>query len=1322
MMPTEALLLFQLSFLTAFCNTIGTSIKDRFARSPDSEQIRHWKMAFSGDLAPAGFSRRLSTAVSCQWALNELCLRHVSCRELWTLFRRNCAVDAQNQCQMANKNDCWQSFEGISWTGLGSCTCAGNNSDCHWIRLQTNYNKCIYELNHEADWHAHNQLSTAAQFSSRTTTKTFQQEGNLHESVGVEKWRDERQRDQWREKEGKETIRENGEEEKKKKCTSRISGGRGGEEGEKESGRIQNERTKDDNIEKERQRIEKEQEDSKKKKSEEERQRKEKEREDSQRKKSEEERQRKEKEREDSQRKKSEEERQRKEKEREDSQRKKSEEERQRKEKEREDSQRKKSEEERRRRIAKEEERKKKYEEERKRWREQQQKMRERKKDENRVNLTEIEEKQKKERNILSQRKVEEKQTKGKQHLDGGRMEEKQTEEKEHWSTNRNEHGTMRQKEGGNRRIRILQKIKDMRKVAGSDVPPTERAKAMPNNSSNEVPTLELQQISPTAESQRLITQMEQPPTEPSDGGTATTTARSTTAPFGEKQSKANASKVSDAMSPNGIGWASSCPAVLSLCDMDEPCRWHLSELRIKCGHHRGACDRRRHAHCAQALHRFVHFVHAPLSQAMVFCECASDDADCHTAMFPFLNDCSERQNWTIESPTQKEAISQPQWTCTQTMKLCRMDNDCRRLLSVLRSSCPIAASPKNASAVGCAILTPPSTHGSNPSLSACRAALAASRGSWLDEVCFCPGAEAEGGGTSCAELVETKWPNHPCIGVVRRHFNEQLRNGQLSLEMPTYPRRNNSFAVNAVANDRRNNVLVHLGKLGEKGAMEMGEEVTVLTPAERREENGGDPFAMRRKIGRHHKKPSGTTVAQRSSVDMSKEGNGHKKEKYQWKLMNDANGEGEEEEEERARKLDNDNAGGEAETAMNGRGRDEAGREPRKRKNETQMLVNDEDKLEPWTKSEEKQLNGPKLKMDDDGKEARKADERKRKMRIHGQQKSAKLEANEDGTEEPFETTFTTPKLHIEGEGCPTRNVDGEWVTHYGDTVFRHFHDWAGRCSSWCECKSNGSLLCHQLGCLSDAQCEALHTTIGFGQRLYLEDRGACQCHDGGRFICDTSELMPDLPPGLYITMGYSKAELDLIRKNVPKAVLETSGLISQSTSHAKDLAARVQFALERVLPESTKCRVVLLEHFAKEEVLLMQIQWFGMEPAEKRTTNSKQQNDNGNKRPKWHSGKWEKLCAPFVHELELTFLLERADRYQLLLSTIKQIRVIDLLGGLPPAAALSSATSAATAEKASNLFIRLLLAHWVLLFIPICSQNLFRLLLFHFHTFNAN
>lgn len=84
--------------------------------------------------------------VSCQHALHELCLKHISCRNLWNLFRQTCTVDEFNNCKMTNRNDCWQSYEGISWTGLGNCTCTTNNSDCHWIRLQTNYNKCICKL------------------------------------------------------------------------------------------------------------------------------------------------------------------------------------------------------------------------------------------------------------------------------------------------------------------------------------------------------------------------------------------------------------------------------------------------------------------------------------------------------------------------------------------------------------------------------------------------------------------------------------------------------------------------------------------------------------------------------------------------------------------------------------------------------------------------------------------------------------------------------------------------------------------------------------------------------------------------------------------------------------------------------------------------------------------------------------------------------------------------------------------------------------------------------------------------------------------------
>uniref|UniRef100_A0A915LBD4 GDNF/GAS1 domain-containing protein n=1 Tax=Meloidogyne javanica TaxID=6303 RepID=A0A915LBD4_MELJA len=139
--------------------------KTRTKRSPDSESIQRWKLAFSGDLStPFASSTKLPSILTCNWALHELCLKHVSCRELWVLFRRNCVVDAQNNCRMSNKNDCWQSYEGISWTGLGACTCPGNNSDCHWIRLQTTYNKCIFELNNDASWHV--QLNSLAQYSA----------------------------------------------------------------------------------------------------------------------------------------------------------------------------------------------------------------------------------------------------------------------------------------------------------------------------------------------------------------------------------------------------------------------------------------------------------------------------------------------------------------------------------------------------------------------------------------------------------------------------------------------------------------------------------------------------------------------------------------------------------------------------------------------------------------------------------------------------------------------------------------------------------------------------------------------------------------------------------------------------------------------------------------------------------------------------------------------------------------------------------------------------------------------------------------------------
>lgn len=63
---------------------------------------------------------------------------------------------------------------------------------------------------------------------------------------------------------------------------------------------------------------------------------------------------------------------------------------------------------------------------------------------------------------------------------------------------------------------------------------------------------------------------------------------------------------------------------------------------------------------------------------------------------------------------------------------------------------------------------------------------------------------------------------------------------------------------------------------------------------------------------------------------------------------------------------------------------------------------------------------------------------------------------------------------------------------------------------------------------------CEALHTTVSmlkfskknsiflieFGEKLYLEGRGACQCQSG-KFICDTSlEFSTNLEPGNFLEL----------------------------------------------------------------------------------------------------------------------------------------------------------------------------------------------------------
>uniref|UniRef100_A0AC35GGF5 Uncharacterized protein n=1 Tax=Panagrolaimus sp. PS1159 TaxID=55785 RepID=A0AC35GGF5_9BILA len=83
--------------------------------------------------------------------------------------------------------------------------------------------------------------------------------------------------------------------------------------------------------------------------------------------------------------------------------------------------------------------------------------------------------------------------------------------------------------------------------------------------------------------------------------------------------------------------------------------------------------------------------------------------------------------------------------------------------------------------------------------------------------------------------------------------------------------------------------------------------------------------------------------------------------------------------------------------------------------------------------------------------------------------------------------------------------------------------------------------------------------------------------------------------------------------------------------------------------------CRIVTLDELSHGSTVMLQLQWYGVDFYTNDTES------------RWHIGRMEKICSPYVQKLEYSFLLEKADRYQLILSAVKQIRVIDLLDGLP-------------------------------------------------------
>ncbi|CAI2350297.1 unnamed protein product [Caenorhabditis sp. 36 PRJEB53466] len=248
--------------------------------------------------------------------------------------------------------------------------------------------------------------------------------------------------------------------------------------------------------------------------------------------------------------------------------------------------------------------------------------------------------------------------------------------------------------------------------------------------------------------------------------------------------------------------------------------------------------------------------------------------------------------------------------------------------------------------------------------------------------------------------------------------------------------------------------------------------------------------------------------------------------------------------------------------------------------------------------------------------------------------------------------TTVFTTHAPPPQEGCSTKDANGrEIFTHIG-AIMRKYVDWSGRCSTWCECESEDHLSCEPVPCLEHGTCDAPLTTIEFGERVFLKDRGACYC-ETGNFVCEYPSDPPETYPGLYISVGYSLKDVELIRKAVPREILDKAGFSSSDASN--DIASRMQIAFERLLPQALQCRIVTMHELSEPGNALYKIEWYGRNELLNHT------------RTQWHSDGAEKICSPYVRKLADHFALNESPRFQLVLSTVKQVKVLDYLDGLP-------------------------------------------------------
>ncbi|XP_042868218.1 uncharacterized protein LOC122250711 isoform X2 [Penaeus japonicus] len=146
--------------------------------------------------------------------------------------------------------------------------------------------------------------------------------------------------------------------------------------------------------------------------------------------------------------------------------------------------------------------------------------------------------------------------------------------------------------------------------------------------------------------------------------------------------------------------------------------------------------------------------------------------------------------------------------------------------------------------------------------------------------------------------------------------------------------------------------------------------------------------------------------------------------------------------------------------------------------------------------------------------------------------------------------TTTTTPgTTTLPQRTCTIKNMEYERMTtlQIPEGGSRRLYK-DKECSDLCHCRradtrhGDPKATCTTLTCIDTKSCNTTHATFLHTMPHYLAYRGNCVCY-AGKFICqkpDPGEESYSLQPGIYLFLGYSQGEMEILKPHTESTELE--------------------------------------------------------------------------------------------------------------------------------------------------------------------------------------